>query len=429
MSQYDPLPREVPLKRPPNPSTRDAANSGQPAVTANSSQPAATTNSGQPPTNGHPPSLIQRTNRLIAATPDPAQNNPYPKNLADLVNAKSLYNSAKPDEPQVVKIKLGKYKGMNRDQNFPDLKGGNQGGLAPVGNRVDKPETADYTERRPEQLLSHISAVMMHQAREAGLNPTEVQFGYVHNTTNGDVKIYSSTNDRKSQDWLNKALADPLKYVKAAATQNGDKDVQRNALKLLFFDESQKHRRGENLKIADTDPERSKRIDEDLNLADKIHQQIFTGTHRVVKNDRGGMSEGRHAEQNVAEAMHQEKEAGQAEIAGTKIRCFSCSASIGPNLIHDGHYGEPVYIGGKGYLAQSDKKSQRDLTSGLNSTREGAKWIDGQKDPEGPGRTSFYGGNPKRPRSPSPPRGLEEDQAGDGTKGTSPEKKQKLEDQ
>lgn len=182
---------------------------------------------------------------------------------------------------------------------------------------------------------------------------------------------------------MHEALKDPLKHVKEAANQDDDLDVKRNALKLLFFAEQQKHRRKENENSNGLNSTKGARIEEDLKLVDAIHKEMFTGEPHVVKNELGGKGEGGHAEQNVAEAVHRatEGEEHNAEIAGTKIRCFSCSSSIGANLRFNDQ-NEEVRIGGKGYLAQSSSEAQR-------------KMLD-------EGKINVHTEDSKRPRSPSP---------------------------
>jgi hypothetical protein len=315
-----------------------------------------------PPTGsnalGEVSTLKQRLNISIKADPDKGRGE-YPDNLDELVAGRVLYEGAKPSV-NISTVDLRNYKlqpGKSEDdKKFAEsLSGGNQGGRIPntvaddrrAGNFV--PKTADYRERRPEQILSHVSSVMKWSAEEHDQNPVEVQFGYAP-TPNGS-KIYSSTNNKGSQDWLAGALNDPLRHVKDAAKQNDDPDVKRNANKLLFFAENQAKRRQE-LESSSLSPEQKEKQRADLKLTDDIHRQMFTGTHNVVKTDLSGSQ--RHAEQNVAAAMHRDGATGTAGIAGTKIRCYSCSASIGPSLQDEN---EDYAIAGKVYTTQSSKKA------------------------------------------------------------------------
>lgn len=416
------LPNQVALKRPPDPNqVLNSVPTKLLTVSINTPQP--------------PPSLAlnQPTRTSIPVTPNKDYRDPsYPKNLNDLIDNHSPYKADAKTKVEDVQIDLGKYEGVEDGNNFDYLGGGNQGGRFPRDTNMQTtlPDTADYRQRRPEQLLSHMSSVMKWAGEKDGAGPTEVQFGYVQGS-DGKMRIYSSTNDRRSQEWLGNALKDPLTHVKAAAKQNENPDVKRNALKLLYFQENQRSRRSEN----ETAPGRSAsdkgKINSDLDLSDELHKQMFTGTHHVVKNGDFNATrypldppparaneirrpivapQGRHAEQNVAEAMHRDmkNDGGTAEIAGTKVRCYSCSSALGPSLKDKD---EQFFISGRAYLAQSDRTSQRELLSG-----RGALYVNqimqppGAPEPDGRGRTRVATTGPKigdetiRSRSESPAR-------------------------
>jgi len=68
--------------------------------------------------------------------------------------------------------------------------------------RTTHPDYADYKQRRPEQTLSHFSSVMLYHANKAKTNPTEVQYGYLHDKNNNLKLLYSSANSYKGQQWL-----------------------------------------------------------------------------------------------------------------------------------------------------------------------------------------------------------------------------------
>jgi hypothetical protein len=322
--------------------------------------------------------LTQRLNTSVEAAPDKGRGK-YPSNLGQLVDGKSLYGGQKPSVNSST-VPLRNYQlqpnKSDDDKKFLDrFSGSKQGGLVPkkaikAGKTGDDlvPETANYQERRPEQLLSHMSSVMKWSAEQNGKDPVEVQFGYAP-TPNGP-KIYSSTNNRESQDWLSQALSDPLSHVKNAAKNSQDPDVKRNANKLLFFDENQAARR-QQLGSSSLSPEKKQKLSDDLDLTDKIHSQMFTGTHNVVKTDKlptpaDAKRPQRHAEQNVAAAMHQDGATGTAEIAGTKIRCYSCSASIGPSLKDET---EKFTIAGRVYTSQSSQEATKRLGRSKGTTK------------------------------------------------------------
>lgn len=402
------LPNQVPFKRPPDPKTAHTQS-------ASSSL-----------------ELSQPTRTSLPANPYWDRDASYPESLNHLIDEASPYGPGARTKVQEVKINLQKHAGVEDGNNFDYLGGGNQGGRVPkdANMQTSLPDTADYTQRRPEQLLSHMSSVMKWAGEKDGADPTEVQFGYVQGR-DGKVRLYSSTNDSRSQEWLGNALKDPLTHVKAAAKQNENQDVKRNALKLLYFQENQGSRRSENNNAPGRSASDKQKINSDLDLSDELHKQMFTGTHHVVKNGNfdamrypldppaTGRNEirrpivapqGRHAEQNVAEAMHKdmENDGGTAEIAGTKVRCYSCSSALGPSLKDKD---EQFFISGKAYLAQSDRTSQRELLSG-----SGALYVNkimqpaGVPEPDGRGRTRVATTGPKigdetiRSRSASPAR-------------------------
>src|SRR5580698_4579577 len=112
------------------------------------------------------------------------------------------------------------------------------------GKLTEHPEYADYSQRRPEQTLSHFSSVMLYHSQKAGTDPVEIQYGSLRQS-DGSMKLYSSANSYAAQQWLktNSSGDNLLGLVKSAAKQNENPEVQRHALKLLNFGENQEARK------------------------------------------------------------------------------------------------------------------------------------------------------------------------------------------
>jgi Domain of unknown function (DUF4157) len=272
-------------------------------------------------------------------------------------------------------LKLGKEEGVA-------LGGGNQGGIRPseAGHTFDLPTTADYSRRRANQMLSQLGEVMLSAAGRNEQEPVEVQFGYGV-LDNGSIEVLASTNNKKSQLWLQRALKDPFTYVAAEALSGTAEDVQRVALKILFPDEQAKARRAE----LDPDAKETAGIEADLDRAEEIREAFMAGKVRVVVNEYD-----RHAEQNLAEAAHQ---AGykKFDAAGPKIRCEGCSSEMGSNLETE----SGVAIHGKFYLSQASDSRHRSTLRGIKA-----------------GEIKIATNRTERPRSPSPPRRFHKKKSG-----------------
>ncbi|MCP5353311.1 MAG: hypothetical protein H6926_09030 [Chromatiales bacterium] len=244
------------------------------------------------------------------------------------------------------------------------LGGGYQGGMYPGGagmTRDSLPTHIDLSRHRPSQMLSQLSEVMMHGARNAGLahDPVEIQFGYGLNE-HGELNVFASANNPDTQQWLETAMSAPAgTHLHAAATAAGPAPLPAGAsaaqraanlgaasetaelrnigAKLLFHDEQQERRRAAVVGAPD-----EAQVHHDLALASAIRDKFLSRDITIVKNP-SGMS-GRHAEQNIGVALHQ---GGYrvGDIQGTKIRCHSCRAELGSNLTdeHDMHVSGKVY--------------------------------------------------------------------------------------
>lgn len=234
-----------------------------------------------------------------------------------------------------------------------DLSGGNQGGLFPKDEdqRIDLPESVDYTHSRSGQILAQLGEVFLHRGDQAGKNPVEVQFGYGQKKDKS-LDLFASSNNKKSQKWLLKALKNPVEHLKAAA-QSDDEDIQRVALKILFLKEQNEERR-KRIK----GHQREKEIHEDLDRAEKIRGLVLSGNVGVVTNTAS-----RHAEQNVADVLH-EGDYELSDIQGPKIRCEGCSSELGKNLVNK--KGENVI--GRIYASQSEQSRHEET---FKEIREG----------------------------------------------------------
>jgi hypothetical protein len=399
----------------------DQADAGEPGSSAETSYgkllrpPHPGDKADQPSSISHP----IRTSSPAEAPP-PFDGPPADK-LNKLVDGADPYPNERPEvEPHnIANSGLKKYGPNDDDSGTPDNVHQEEGnpGHTPVdaARLTTHPDHADYKQRRQEQILSHFSSVMLYRRNETGGNPkeVEVQYGYLHD---GDkLKLYSSANSYKGQEWLKKNSEGDtlLNHVKAAAQQNENPDVKRHALKLLFFEDNQKARRDEIDKDPKLSPADKAKMHADLNETGELHKMFFTGTHHVVTNtgaaqagegqkaqgsNKKGKTDGqngspsvqigkaadkrvqRHAEQNIAEQMHQDAPAkGLAEIAGTKIRCGSCNSALGPSVKDEK---EGYYITGQYYDGQSSKsrmqqtvaaEDERGRPASKTSTKTGAR--------------------------------------------------------
>jgi hypothetical protein len=233
------------------------------------------------------------------------------------------------------------------------LMGANQGGLYPEekSKTTELPETADYTERRPEQKLSQISEMVRYCLEKEGKKPVEVQAGFGSGKNNSQ-KLYLSTNDPDSQNWLIESL-NPTKILNDSL-QSGDEHVKQVALKTRFHTLQQEERRK-----AIKDRTDKEKLEKELKKTDEINDKFMSGPITVVRNSRK-----RHAEQNIAEAMYEDK-MDEGEIAGTMIRCEGCSAELGSNLIDE----KGQYITGRTYASQASPERHKKLFKQINDSQ------------------------------------------------------------
>lgn len=330
------------------------------------------------------------------ATKPQAFEGPSKEKLQEFIDGADPYPNQRPSvvEHDIANTGLKLYDPKNsHDSGTPSnvhQKEDNPGFTPTDGERLTThPDYADYKQRRPEQTLSHFSSVMLYHANKAKTNPTEVQYGYLRdgNNENNNLKLYSSANSYRGQQWLkeNSSGDKLLQKVKEAAAQDENPDVKRHALKLLNFQENQQARRNEVKNDPNLSEKDKKNQLSDLDQSDELHKEFFTGTHHVVTNTAAATQAGegkkgknkagkgqesgspvevgkaadkkvqRHAEQNIAEQMHADSPTGGlAEIAGTKIRCGSCNSALGPSMQDDK---EGYYITGQYYGGQSSKSS------------------------------------------------------------------------
>jgi hypothetical protein len=274
------------------------------------------------------------------------------------------------------------------------IRGGNQHGknAFPHNHKKNKenpfatsvPPYADYTERRPDQMLADLSDIML---ADIGVEEaTEVEFGYgmrandVADRNFGGLDLFASTNNPSSQAKLQERLANPMAIIKRFAMMEpkdeSEQNLQQVALKLLFHEEQDAARR----QAIQGHPERE-RLEAELDLASAIRTKALSGQTTVVGSDASEAT-ARHAEQNIADHMHAQRY-DFGEIAGTKIRCGSCSSELAPNLFD----AEDKAVIGSVYPTQS---SPENLQSTVESIRQG--------------RTRVAGGESSRSRASSPVR-------------------------
>lgn len=240
-----------------------------------------------------------------------------------------------------------------------------------------KDESGDYSGMRTAQLLSQLSEIAYHSLSKNGVEPVETQFGYGENDK-GVLDLYASTNNNKSQTKLASLLDDPDAMLKLAL-DSGSEELQREALKLVFWKEQQGERRSKAKGKLD-----EKELLEDLDRADKVYDQFFKGGVNVVKNSGSeNGKQGRHAEQNIAEVM-KGKGYVRKDVQGTKYRCGGCTASIGYGMKSE----EGKLLGGNMYSAQATKEDSKEVLSVLS--RDEGRIVNAS--------------NPTRPRSSSIPK-------------------------
>lgn len=240
-----------------------------------------------------------------------------------------------------------------------------------------KDESGDYSGMRTAQLLSQLSEIAYHSLSDSGVEPVETQFGYGENDK-GALDLYASTNNNKSQTKLASLLDDPDAMLKLAL-DSGSEELQREALKLVFWKEQQGERRSKAKGKLD-----EKELLEDLDRADKVYDQFFKGGVNVVKNSGSeNGKQGRHAEQNIAEVM-KGKGYVRKDVQGTKYRCGGCTASIGYGMKSE----EGKLLGGNMYSAQATKEDSKEVLSVLS--RDEGRIVNAS--------------NPTRPRSSSIPK-------------------------
>jgi hypothetical protein len=341
------------------------------------------------------PSNITHPIRPSIAAPKPeASSGPSEEALNKFVDGADPYPNQRPSV-QSHDVESTGLKAHNEEgkDSMEGMKKGMPGHIPEdEGKLTEHPDYADYSQRRPEQTLSHFSSVMLYHSQNAGTLPVEIQYGSLRQS-DGSMKLYSSSNSYAGQQWLknNSSGDNLLGLVKSAAKQTDDPEVQRHALKLLNFGENQEARKQSiesNPKLSRED--KDKQLDE-LKQSDDLHKEFFTGTHHVVTNSTA-LKEGgaavrpkvkgeqsgpppppmptkkndkatqRHAEQNIATQMHIDagKDGGSAEIAGTKIRCGSCNTELGAS-IKDADEG--FSIAGQFYPGQSSKTKMEDTVA------------------------------------------------------------------
>jgi len=282
--------------------------------------------------------------------PQPVEKGPRLSG-ADLEERLKDVKSTDPEDPiKVDTTRLRQFTKVPIKKLDLALSGANQGGLSPEKEkyRTELPEFSDYTQSRPQQILSQLGEVFLHHGVQAKKKPVEVQFGYGLKEDKS-LDLFASSNNLASQKWLAKALKTPVEHLKEAA-KSPDGHISQVAQKLLFFDQQNEKRR-EKIKGKPNEEELEKQIQ----LAEKIHRAFLGGPVRVATNTAM-----RHAEQNIADVIHggyinpkgKRSDYVQADIQGPKIRCEGCSSELGPSLIDKS--GKNVI--GKVYASQSKKE-------------------------------------------------------------------------
>lgn len=252
----------------------------------------------------------------------------------------------KPSKPQKVPVeKMSRIKGMDAVLKPFGLSGGKQGGKYPQAHLHESPEYADYTHARPLQMLSDFADVFLAGATAEGKDPVEIQFGYGLNDVEPD--LYASSNNVDSEDWLAGALADPMKYLRQAALGD-DPNLQAIAAKLLLYDEQVSQRKAQ---VMSSDAPNQQELLDEIDLSSRIRSKILSGRTDVAYNKLGGQLGARHAEQNIADVLH-DKGYAKGEIGGTKIRCEACTSELGPAMLDD----QGRWSMGKFYGAQATKE-------------------------------------------------------------------------
>jgi hypothetical protein len=297
---------------------------------------------------------VEQPIRKLSSAPAPKQV--FPPDLATRVSGVA---DLKPSQPLKAEVEsMGRIKGMDAVLDRFDLSGGKQGGKYPAKHLHESPEVADYTQARPLQMLSDFSDILLAAAEAEGQNPVEIQLGYGLRDGSVDPDMFASANNKASEDWLLGAMADPMKYVKAAAGGE-DENLKAIASKLLFYDEQVAQRKQQ---VIDSDLPNQEEVLAEIDLATKIREKVLGGRTDIAYNPLGGKTGARHAEQNIADVLHQ-KGYAQGEIGGTKIRCEACTSELGPAMLDE----HDRFSMGKFYGAQASKPRHEDTWGLLSS--------------------------------------------------------------
>lgn len=278
-----------------------------------------------------------------------------------------------PSGPKKRTIKnLKQHKGVPIKNLGLELGGANQQGLRPKDEKyiTELPHSIDYTGNRSGQVMSQLSEVFLHLAEKDDKKPVEVQFGYGEKEDKS-LDLFASANNKDSQEWIHKALNDPIGTLKKGALSK-DEEIRRVSLKLLFSS-TQNRRRRELIK----EHPNKKEFEEDLKRSESILDRFWNGPVTVVQNEHD-----RHAEQNIGDVLTDERHGYESgDIQGAKIRCEGCSSELGMNLQNS----SGQFVIGTSYATQSSKEKHQHT---FDEIREG--------------RTKVATNRSKRPRSPSP---------------------------
>jgi hypothetical protein len=242
---------------------------------------------------------------------------------------RELQETVKPVGARSFGVELPKYEGTTKKakqhlaHSGGKVTGTHQAGWYVQERKVDLPSHADYTGHRAKQALGQLGEIMMHQATHAGVDPTEIQFGYAV-SGEGEVDVFASANRPEVQTWLHGAMAEPAGTHVGAAAGAEDPGMQRMAAKLLW------HREQTEARMSRLGAEPDEATKRDFDVAGQIVSKFFSRDLTVVTNPGG-----RHAEQNVAAAIraqHEVRGYQHADVQGSKIRCASCSGEMGHEL-------------------------------------------------------------------------------------------------
>lgn len=242
------------------------------------------------------------------------------------------------------------------------LTGANMSGFYDPQNAGSIPSYVDYTGHRSKQVLSQLSEIMMHSARQDQIDPVEIQFGYGKRES-GDVDLFASANQASVQNWLAEAMTKPMGFHLERASKSDNEELRMMADKLLFHQSQTEGRRE-----AIGSPTEAQRAD--LTTADTLVGSFLQRNVTVVKNQEAqaeydrrvtgklkitkANQTARHAEQNIATAIHTRNKDSMdpyhvADVQGSKIRCEGCSSEIA----HDMTEGSKALMG-KAYPTQAN---------------------------------------------------------------------------